>query len=59
LDFTDCGLSRADFHQEVGSLYNPYWQVRLTTPAERAMELVYGVGNADLSRFSPNSARLP
>ncbi|MDR2128320.1 MAG: hypothetical protein LBP52_04565 [Burkholderiaceae bacterium] len=57
-DFTGRDLFRADPHQEVGSLYNPYWQVRLTTPAERAMELVYGVGNAGLSRFSPN-ARLP
>ncbi len=57
-DFTGVTLFRADAHKEVASLYNPYWQVRLTTPDNLAMLAAYG-GNAALSVFSPNSTLLP
>jgi hypothetical protein len=32
-DFTAQSLMRADSRKEYGSLYNPYWQVRLTAPS--------------------------
>jgi hypothetical protein len=41
-DFTGIGLQRGDAHNEVASLYNPYWQVRLTEPCTIALAIFYG-----------------
>jgi hypothetical protein len=51
LDFTGLGLQREDAHKEIASLYNPYWQVRLTAPSVPAMAIVYG-GSAAQALFS-------
>ncbi|WP_287985069.1 pilus assembly protein TadG-related protein [Diaphorobacter sp.] len=42
LDITGSGLFRADSFQEYASLYNPYWQVRLSAPSQATRLLVYG-----------------
>ena len=52
LDFTGIGLQRGDAHKEVSSLYNPYWQVRLTKPDALALGYVYGGLQAVFSQSS-------
>ncbi len=53
-DITAGGLFRADSHQEYASLYNPYWQVRLSSPSEATRLIVYGAAglNPALSAFA-------
>ncbi len=52
-DFTGAPLFRGDSHKEYASLYNPYWQVRLTDSGglSFANALIYG-GRLDLAVFS-------
>jgi hypothetical protein len=54
LDITGASLFRADGHKEYASLYNPYWQVRLSTPSPLTRAAVYGLGgiNPALSAFA-------
>jgi hypothetical protein len=40
-DITAGGLFRADSYQEYASLYNPYWQVRLSSPSTFTRMEVY------------------
>ncbi|WP_244940603.1 pilus assembly protein TadG-related protein [Corticibacter populi] len=41
LDITAASLFRADGNKEYASLYNPYWQVRLSSPTATTKALVY------------------
>lgn len=41
-DVTGSFLFRADGHKEYASLYNPFWQVRLSEPSSANKALVYG-----------------
>jgi hypothetical protein len=48
-DVTGGGLARADGVHEYASLYNPYWQARLTTPDSGTANTLYGlIGHLDL-----------
>ena len=54
LDITGGSLFRADGNKEYASLYNPYWQVRLSTPSALTRASVYALGgiNPGLSVFA-------
>jgi Putative Flp pilus-assembly TadE/G-like len=54
-DITASSLFRADNHREYASLYNPYWQVRLSEVSDTKRALAYGVGglNPALTPFTP------
>jgi hypothetical protein len=53
-DITEGNLPRADHAQEYASLYNPYWQARLTTPDIATTSLVYAaIGQAGLNLATP------
>jgi Putative Flp pilus-assembly TadE/G-like len=48
-DVTGGGLARADGVHEYASLYNPYWQARLTTPDSDTANALYAlIGHLDL-----------
>jgi hypothetical protein len=46
-DITAGGLFRADSYQEYASLYNPYWQVRLSSPSNLTRAAVYGAAGVN------------
>ena len=54
-DITARSFFRADSSQEYGSLYNPYWQARLTDVSFTEKEFFYaGNGTSGLSIFTPD-----
>jgi Putative Flp pilus-assembly TadE/G-like len=53
-DVTGGGLARADGVHEYASLYNPYWQARLTTPDTTWTTALYAlIGNPALNVATP------
>lgn len=54
-DITGGSLFRNDAYKEYASLYNPYWQVRLSTPSALTRSTVYGIAgiNPALAIFVP------
>ncbi len=54
-DITAGSLFRADGNKEYASLYNPYWQVRLSSPSTLTRSAVYGIAgiNPALAVFAP------
>jgi hypothetical protein len=53
-DVTGGGLARADGVHEYASLYNPYWQARLTTPDSKWTTVLYAlIGHAGLNAATP------
>jgi len=53
-DITEGNLARADGVHEYASLYNPYWQARLTTPDSKLKTLLYGlIGQPGVDGYTP------
>jgi hypothetical protein len=53
-DLTGGGLARADGVHEYASLYNPYWQARLTTPDTKWTTMMYAlIGHPLLNGVTP------
>jgi hypothetical protein len=53
-DVTGGGLARADGVHEYASLYNPYWQARLTTPDSKWTTMLYAlIGHVGLNAATP------
>lgn len=53
-DLTQANLARADGVHEYASLYNPYWQARLTNPNSQFKETLYVlIGNPGLDGMTP------
>jgi hypothetical protein len=53
-DLTQANLARADGVHEYASLYNPYWQARLTNPNSQFKQTLYVlIGNPGLDGMTP------
>jgi hypothetical protein len=53
-DVTGSALARADGVHEYASLYNPYWQARLTTPDSKWTTILYTlIGHVGLNAATP------